>query len=142
LELIAVLTILGIAAAIAVTRLSPAVLSNVGAQNDARRLALDLLAAQRRAIATGDNHYLSFTNVNGQLQGYSVYRVTLGGDTVVDSYRQFAPGVTVTGNSARSEFTFSGSALAAYVYTLAGPDRSWQIAVVPVSGTVRVTEVP
>ena len=140
-ELIAVVTILGIVAAIAIGRTGPAVLSDLAAHTDARRLAIDLLAAQRRSIATGDNHYLSFTQASGRFTGYSVTRVTASGDVVVDSVRQFSAGLTVTGTHARAEFTFDGSALANYRYTLAAPDRTWQVEVVPATGAVRVWEL-
>lgn len=140
-ELIAVVAILGIVAAIAIGRMGPAVFSDVAVHTDARRLAIDLLAAQRRSIATGDNHYLGFTLAGGRFAGYSVTRVTASGDVVVDSSRQFSGGLTVTGTHARAEFTFDGSALANYQYTLTAPDRNWQVEVIPATGTVRVREL-
>lgn len=141
LELMAVVTVLGIVSVIAIGRLGPAVMRDVAAQTDARRLALDLLATQRSAIAGGSNHYLSFVNSAGSLRSYRLYRVQAGGDVAVDETRTFTSGLTVTGSSTRAEFTFSGAALAAYTYTLTAPNREWQVTVVPATGAVRVVEL-
>jgi hypothetical protein len=141
LELIAVVTVLGIVSAIAVGRLGPGALCDAGSQTDARRLALDLLATQRAAIATGANHYLLFANAAGSLYSYQQFRVQAGGDVAVDETRTFTNGLTVTGNSDRAEFTFSGAALDAYTYTLTAPGRRWQVTVVPATGAVRVVNI-
>ncbi len=141
LELTAVVTILGIVSVIAIGRLGPGAMYDLGSQTDARRLALDLLATQRAAIATGANHYLLFVNSGGSLRSYQRYRVQTGGDVAVDESRAFTSGLTVTGSSARAEFTFSGAALGAYVYTLTAPGRRWQVTVVPATGAVRVVAI-
>ena len=141
IELIAVVVILGVVAAVAVGRLGFQSLADVGSQADARRLAFDLLAVQRRAIATGDNHYLQLDQANGRFVGYTAYRVSAAGAVAVDNPRTFATGLNLQASHTRMEFTFEGAALAAYQITLAAPDRSWQLTVVPTTGAVRVTEL-
>ena len=141
-ELIAVVIILGITTMIALGRLDPRSLANLGSEIDARRLALDLLSIQRRAISTGDNHYLEFDSDGlGGLLGYTLYWDSVAGPVEVEAHRTFTSGLTVTGTDLRAEFTFEGIALGAYQYTLAGPNRTRQVTVVPVTGAVRVVEL-
>jgi prepilin-type N-terminal cleavage/methylation domain-containing protein len=141
LELLVVLTLIGIFAAVAAARLGPSPLQNFGAGADARRLALDLVQARRRAIATGDNHYLEFASIGGNVVGYTLYRrLSGGGVQAVDAYRTFAQQETVTASHVQAEFDFEGAALAAYQITFTGPGRTWQVSVVPATGAARVTE--
>ena len=76
LELVAVVFIIGLLGAMAVTRYGIHAIADVGAQGFARRLALDCLQARRRAISTGDNHLLRFTIVGGKATQYALYRRT------------------------------------------------------------------
>ena len=139
-ELIAVVTILGFFAIVAVSRIGPGTLYNFGARADARRLAVDLLQARRRSIATGENHYLAFTVVGGEATGYTVHRRSAGGDIAVDSPHEFPGNVVVTTSHTDAEFTFEGTALAAYQIALTGPEQTWQVDVVPVTGAIDVLQ--
>ncbi len=142
LELLAVVTLLGVFVAVAAARLGPAPLENFASQADARRLALDLLQAQRRAIATGENHYVEFAQSGGQIVGYTVFRRLAGGGVAaVDSYRDFPRGETVAASHAQLEFNFEGAALAAYQVTFTGPNQAWRVAVVAATGAVRVARL-
>lgn len=140
LELIAVVTILGLFTVVAISRIGPGTLYNFGARADARRLAVDLLQARRRSITTGDNHYLAFVVVGGDATGYTLYRRDGGGDVAVDSPHEFPGGVVVTTSHADAEFNFEGAALAAYEITLTGSEQTWQIDVVPVTGAIDVIQ--
>ncbi len=141
LELLAVVAILGIFAVIAVSRIGPDALQNFGARADTRRLALDLLQARRRSIATGENHYLAFAGGGGPTTGYTLYRRSASsGNIAVDEPHAFPGDVVVVTSHAEAEFTFEGTALAAYQVTLVGPQQTWQVDVVPVTGTARVTQ--
>ena len=53
LELVGVVTLLGVLAAIAALRVGKTPHQALGATTDARRLAMDITQCQRRAIATG-----------------------------------------------------------------------------------------
>jgi prepilin-type N-terminal cleavage/methylation domain-containing protein len=141
LELLAVVTLLGIFTAMAAFRISPGTRADFGSQADTRRLALDFLQAQRRAISTGDDHYLLFTTVDSQIDGYQIYQDLAGGDVTVDSYRTFPNHLTVTVSAAQMDFTFEGTAGAAYQVTLTGPNRTWRVDIVPATGSARVREL-
>lgn len=142
LELTMVLMLIGVFTAVAMARLSKTPITNFASRGDARRLALDLHQIQRRAISTGDNHYLEFVSSGGQVTGYRLYRrLSGGGVQEIDSSRGFPHGETVTTTHNQLEYTFSGAALAAYEVTFAGPNRSWRASVVPVTGAVRIGQL-
>jgi hypothetical protein len=102
-------------------------------------LSLDLLHCQRRAIASGTNHFVEFVSSGGNIVGYYVYRRTgPSSGTAVDDYREFTQGETVTTTHTQLEFQFDGTALAASTVTLAGPTRTWHVTLVPASGGIRV----
>jgi hypothetical protein len=137
-----VLGLIAIFVALAAARLGPHTIGNYRAAADARRLALDLLQTQRRAIATGENHYLEFAMSGGTALSYTLYqRNSGGGVTAVDTTRTFPDSLTVTPSHSIAEFNFEGAALAAYQVALSGPDRDWRITVVPLTGAVRVEEL-
>jgi len=143
LELLAVVAILGLFATLSAARFGPAVTKTFAAHGDARRLALDLRLTQRHAIATGDNHYITFSADGlGNLTGYSLYRrLSAGGTQLVDGPRDFPQAETVTTTADPLEYAFDGTALAAYTVTFTGPSQTWQVSVVPVTGAVRVVQV-
>lgn len=134
-ELIAVTCIIGIVAAMAVTRYSPNTIADVGAQGFARRVAFDCLQARRRAIATGDNHLLRFTLSGGNATQYAVYRKVSGVPTLVDDVHAVPANVTVTtGGVTDVEFQFTGEALASYTVTVTAPDRTRTVSVLQATG--------
>ena len=137
LELVTVVMVLGLLTAAAVTTYGTGAMRTIGAETDARRIALDLLQAQRRSIGTGSNHYVQFNSSGGNVVSYTLYKRVGGSSTQVESLRQVPTGVTITASHAQAEFTFEGQALAAYSIVVASPSRSWTVSVVPVSGAVR-----
>jgi hypothetical protein len=137
--MVCVLAIVALLAAAGVTRFGSGTLENVGAEGFARKLALDLLQARRRTIATGDNHYLLLTTSGANVTGYTIYRRSSGGDLVVEQNRTVPSGVTVTTSHVTIEFDFGGNSLAAYAVTVAGPNRSWTVSTVMATGAVRTT---
>jgi len=141
LELIAVIAIMAIFVAVAASRIGPQTIRNFGARADARRLAADVLQARRRSIATGENHYLAFDVSAGRASGYTLYRRSASqGNVAVDEAYVFPSDVVVTTSSSQLELTFEGAALAAYRIELTGPGQTWQVDVVPVTGTAVVTQ--
>jgi Tfp pilus assembly protein FimT len=142
LELLVVLTLLAVFTAVAIARIGVNPLKNFASQSDARRLASDLIQARRRAISTGDNHYVEFITSGGVATSYTVYRRLDGGSVqAVDASRSFVQQETVSVSHSQAEFDFEGAALAAYQITFTGPDRTAQVTVVPVTGAVRVSEL-
>ena len=139
LELIAVVALLGIIAAVSIASYKPGTMGNLGAKVDARHLALDLMQARRRAISTGDNHFISFATT-GSVTKYAVYRRPSSGSPVlVGDWYTFQKDVTVTSNPVSPEFTFEGLALANYTVDVRGPTNRFSVTINQVSGSVRVT---
>ena len=142
LELLAVLVILGLVAMAAAGSFRTDTVGDIGAQADARRLALDLLQSRRRAISTGDNHVVVFQSGGGGSVGYTVnLRQADTSLVAVDIYREFPSNVTVVVSPSDPEFAFEGNALATYTITLTGPHRSWKVSVTQSTGAVKVEEL-
>lgn len=142
MEMLAVLMLMGVLAMIGIPRMDRGTLMNVGANGDARRIALDLMQARRRAISTGDNHFVRFTLSAGKATSFMLYRRGSGGDTTVEASRVVPTGVTIIPSATDHEFTFEGTALAAYSIAVTGGSKSWTVSVVPVTGMVRVVQTP
>lgn len=138
MELIAALAIIGLLAVAGITRFGASTIDNLGAEGFARRLALDLMQARRRTIATGDNHYLLLTVASGKVTSYTMYRRASGGDTVVDQTRTVPANVNVTASGTTLEFDFDGTALAAYSIVVAGPQRTWTVSTTIATGAVQI----
>lgn len=139
LELIAVVALMGILFAAGTVRLGPNAANDMSARAAARLLATDLQHMKRRAITTGDDHYVEFTTQGSTITGYQMYHNS-GSPETVDDLREFPSGLTVTSADSQLTFDFEGAASAAYDVTLAGPNRSMSVQVVPVTGAVIVTE--
>ena len=134
-ELIAVVFIIGIVSAMAVTRYSTTTLADIGATGFARRVSLDCAQARRRAIATGNNHLLRFTLVSGNATQYGVYSHVASTYTLVDDVHTVPANVTVaTGGATDIEFQFTGEANASYTISITSPDRSKTVTIPQVTG--------
>jgi len=83
---------------------------------------------------------LQLASSGGSFVSYAMIRRASGGDTQVDQTRLVPSGVTVTSANSTLEYDFDGSALAGYSIDVAGPDRSWNISVALLTGTVQVIE--
>lgn len=141
LEVIAVVTLIGIVSLAAISRYDNSSLENLSAEGYARLLQRDLLQARQRTAATGDNHYLSLTTSGSDVTTYTMWRRASGGDVAVDQPRATPTGLTVTTSHTTLEFDFDGSALDSYSVTAAGPDRWWQVTTVTATGLSQVTDV-
>lgn len=139
LEMLAVLVIVALLAAAGVTRFGSSTMENVGAEGFARKLALDLMQARRRTIATGDNHYVQLTLAGSNVTNYTMYRRYASGNVAVEQTRTVPAGATVTASHTTLEFDFGGAALAGYSISVAGPQRSWTVSTVMATGAVRTT---
>jgi prepilin-type N-terminal cleavage/methylation domain-containing protein len=138
LELIAVVTLLGIVVTVSIASYKPGTMGNMGAKADARHLALDMMQARRRAISTGDNHFISFAT-SGSTTKYAVYRRPSSGSPVqIGDWYTFQQNVTVTSNPVSPEFTFEGLALANYTVDVRGPNNWFSVTANQASGAVRV----
>lgn len=140
LELTIVVGILGLLTVAAATKFGNSTLGNGGAEGFARKFALALTHARRSTISSGDNHYLQLTNFNGSIVSYALFRRVSGGDVQVDETRSVPQGVVVTSSAMTLEFNFEGAAIGAYIVSIAGPNRSWDVSVTTLTGSVQVAE--
>jgi type II secretory pathway pseudopilin PulG len=135
MEIVAVVMIIGIMAAMAATRFGTNAVADVDASGFARRVALDCLQARRRAISTGNNHLLRFTIVGGKATQYVLCSKSGATLTQMDDVRTVPANVTVTtAGTTDMEFAFTGSALAAYTITIASADRTKSVTVPMATG--------
>jgi type II secretory pathway pseudopilin PulG len=135
--MLSVLVIVGLLAAAGVTRFGSSTVENVGAEGFARTLALDLMQARRRTIATGDNHFLQLTLSGSNVASYTMFRRTAGGDVPVEETRTVPAAVVATASHTTLEFDFGGASLGGYSVAVAGPNRSWTVSTVMATGAVR-----
>ena len=140
LELAAVGAVLALLALAGISRFGHNTLANGGAEGFARQLSLALAHARRGTISTGDNHYLQLSPASGNVTSFVLMRRAAGGDEQVGQIRTVPQDVTVTSTLKVLEFDFDGTALAAYSVSIAGPDRSWNVTVVLLTGVTEVTE--
>ncbi|HZZ73522.1 MAG TPA: type II secretion system protein [Pirellulales bacterium] len=141
LELVVTLSLLATFAAIAMARLGTSTQANLSASGDARRLSLDLLQAQRRAITTGNNHFLAFTSSGGKIVSYQLFQRVGASTTAADAVHVFNGSVAVTSSATNLEFQFDGTALVAYTITLAAPDVTYQVTVAASTGYAAVAKL-
>jgi prepilin-type N-terminal cleavage/methylation domain-containing protein len=139
LEMVAVLTLLGILALAAAGVFRPQTVGDMDGHVTAERIAWNLRAARRRAIATGDNHVLVFQTSAGVVTGYTLNRRNADTSlTAIDAAITLPTYVTVTASSTLPEFTFEGDTLAGYTFTVTAPHKAWTITVAQATGSVRV----
>lgn len=142
LELITVITIVGMLSLGSVSLFGHKSLLKGNAAGFARKVVLSLVHARRSTIATGDNHYLQMTSSGGNITSFSLFRRDVGGDVQVDETRNVPAGLTVTSTSSTLEFDFEGAALNGYTVTVVGPDHVWLITITAVTGHVRMIDGP
>ena len=138
MELLAVVVLIGIFAAIATARYGRSIFAEFGAHGGARELSLALLGAQRSSITTGDNHYAEFDAA--QATSYRLMRRGDAGLVEVRGWEPLSDDVTISVSSTVMEFTFEGQALDGYTIDCVGEDRSFRLEVIMISGTVRMTD--
>lgn len=139
LELLVVVTLVGIFASTVAMRYGRSIFAEFGAQGSVRELSLALLACQRAAINTGDEHYLEFLSSGGKISSYRLMRDTSGVVTLVDGPKTLSNDVTVSVSSSTMRFNFEGGAAGSYWISVLGRSQTWRIDVIPISGTMRVS---
>ena len=140
LELLVVITLIGLFASLAAMRFGRSLLSEFGAHTEARQLSLALLTCQRAAVKTGDDHLLRFALDGGHALSYQILRDNAGTLEVVAGPLALSSDVTVTVSDGDMRFDFEGAAQDAYQIQILGQHRRWRIDVVPVTGSIRVTD--
>ena len=142
LELVMVVTLMGILAAVGTSHFGRSALANFGSQGEARTLSLSMLRGRRSAITTGDDHFIQFDAVSpAAATQYNLMRRTGGGDILVEGPHILNRDVTVVPSAIEMVFNFEGEAAAAYQVDFVGNGRNWRLSVVPITGAVIVAEV-
>jgi len=140
LELLVVLTLMGIVAGTVAMRYGRSIFAEFGAQGTARELSLALLTCQRASITTGDDHFIEFLSSGGRISSYRIMRLVSGVGTIVDGPKTLSSDVTLGVSSNTMQYNFEGSALGAYWINITGQSRSWRVDVIPITGTIRVVQ--
>lgn len=140
LELTTVIAMIGLLTVASIARYGHSSVGNGGAEGFARKLSLTLLHARRSTISTGENHYVRLTSSGGSVSSFALFRRVSKGNLQVDATHAVPQDVTVASKSTELEFDFEGSALAGYSVGIAGPDRSWNVSVVMLTGMALMTE--
>jgi prepilin-type N-terminal cleavage/methylation domain-containing protein len=148
LELLVVVTLMGILSSVVVSRYGRDIFGDFGARSEAQQLWLDLEAGRRMAIRSGKEHSIVFSGpVNGSWTGYDIVEGTSAeartgkGTSVSGDPRVFPKELVVDGGVKAVSFSFEGHASEAAQWRLTGPNRSWQVRLVPLSGAATVSEL-
>ena len=149
LELLVVVTLMGILSSVVVSRYGRDVFGDFGARSEAQHLWIDLEAARRMAIRSGSEYSLIMTGTGtGPWTGYDIVSGApldaRGGKGVsqTGAPRVFPAELVVSGGVKVVGFSFEGHASEAAEWTLTGPNRTWRVRLVPLSGAASVSEVP
>lgn len=142
LELLVVVTLMGTLSTVVVTRYGRDIFGDLGARSEAHRLWIDLQHAQSTAIRNGTTASLVFIEASsGTVTGYRLLEQTPAGiKQTLGELTSFAREIRVTSSAPTVAFTFEGHARQACTIVLQGPNRSWELNVVPLSGAVDISE--
>lgn len=143
LELLAVVTLMGIFSAAVVTRFGRDIFGDVGVRGEARKISLGLLQAQRRAIRTGDPHGLQVYGSQSNISSWSVIRVLDNGSReIVEGPIAVPSDLTIATDRSEILFDFEGNGTNSFTADLSGPNRTWKIDVTQLTGLIDCHEVP
>lgn len=143
-ELLTVVSIIGLVAGMAILKFGHTTYEATDGNGFSRRLALDLAQARRRAIATGDDHYVQFTRSSGVVVSYAVVRDPSGSDYYVDDVIGVPTGVSVTTGSDTLTYDFTGALTAGGTSSLLridGTDYYWNLTIYHATGRVEVDQL-
>jgi prepilin-type N-terminal cleavage/methylation domain-containing protein len=137
LELIATVMIVGIVSAAVMLRYGSNTSTQLSAEGFTRRLVLDLRQAQRRTIATGNDHYLVFTSTSGAISSYAVWQ-DLATDVRVDDNVAVPSGITVTSDATTWNFGFDGNVTnTGSLITVSTAKHYWNVTLYRATGAIR-----
>lgn len=141
LELLAVVTLMSIFAAAAMTRFGRDIFGDSGVRSGARLLSLGILEAQRSAIRTGDSHGVQFSGTES-VSAWSVFHIGQDGKrTIIDGPHEIPTDYRLQVSSSEVQFDFEGNGIEAFEADFQGPNRRWNVAVFPLTRTVQSREV-
>ena len=135
IELIAVVTIIGIMSAVVLMRVGGGSFGRPSVNAFTRQLSVDLRYTRSLAITQKANHYLGF-----DATGYTIFRRD-SPDVVVHPRQPLPLGVGVSVSTSNFEFEPSGAALAAYWADLSSSGVTYRVEVILVTGTTTVRKL-
>lgn len=142
LELIAVVTLLGLFSSAAFMRIGRDIFGDTGARSQARIVSLAMLQAQRAAIRTGDSHGLILNGSTSSVSSWTIVQQLQDSSTsIVDGPHAFPEELTVSANRSDMWFDFEGNGNQRFELTFFGPNRSYQLTVQPMTRMIRSEEV-
>ncbi|MGB7345747.1 MAG: prepilin-type N-terminal cleavage/methylation domain-containing protein [Pirellulaceae bacterium] len=142
LELLVVVTLMGVFASTAFMRFGRDIFGDSGARSVTRTVSLGLLQAQRAAIRTGDRHALIFQGPLANAISWTIIQETAGGSQVVISGpHTVADEVTMSCNQNEMWFDFEGAGSQMFAADISGPNRSYELRVEPLTRMIRTREV-
>ena len=142
LEVIAALSLMAALATISAAGFRIAAVSTVETATTAQSLRLELAKTRRLAIKSGESHGIRFVSEGGRIAGFVPYRRRSDGVEVRATQPiRFSDGTAVSVSEKAVEFASEGNAVQACQIKLAAEARTWQISVVPVTGTVVLREL-
>lgn len=140
LEMTLVIALIGLISGAAVMRFGHAALNTTNGEGFTRRVMLDLRQAKRRAISTGDNHYVQFHRTSGVVTSFALYRD--GGDQVDDT-RVVPTGIAVSTGQDTWEFEFDGTKAdtgSSSNLVITGSNYSWTVYCYHATGSVEAVQ--
>ena len=135
IELIAVVTIIGILSAVVLMRLGGGSFGRPSVDAFSRQLSVDLRYTRSMAITQKVNHYLGFDSA-----GYTIFRRD-SPDVVVNPRQPLPKGVGGSISAWNFEFEPSGAALAGYWANLSSSGVTYRVEVILVTGTTTVRKL-
>lgn len=142
LELLVVVSLMGIFAATGMMRFGRDIFGDTGARSTARVLSLGLLQAQRAAIKTGDDHGVVVSGSLASATSWTVqHRLPDGTEIIIDGPHLIPDKVTMKASRADIWFDFEGNGTSVFTATLEGPNRSFEVQVQPLTRMIRTREV-
>lgn len=142
IELLVVITLLGIFATVVLMRFGRDTFADTGARGQARLVSLAMLHAQRAAIRTGDSHGVVFRGGTSKVDGWSVvHKLPDDRQVVIDGPHEIADGVKVAPNAAAIWFDFEGVGAQPFEATFRGKNRTYQVQVEPFTRMISTQEV-
>lgn len=142
LELIAVITLMGILAVSVSMRYGRDILGDTGVRSKARELTIGLKTAQRSAIRTGLPHAVRFDGNAGNVNSWTVIRHEIDGrTTLVDGPYPMIPEFQLSVDSGEIVFDFEGNGTSELNAQFIGPNRRWMVSVMPLTRLIDSREV-
>lgn len=141
IELLAVITLLGVFASAALMRFGRDTFADTGARSEARVLSLSLLHAQRAAIRSGNPHAVVFHGSTLAASGWSIVeKPSSGGSIVIEGPHPTPDGLTISTSSPDIWFDFEGVGVQPFTATLRGKNRAFQVDVEPLTRMISTRE--